>query len=189
MTGGVVGKVGLPGGAEGGMAGRVGPPTAGEAALGKGTMVGSGPQPSMPAAETTRGFAATPRPGTGVGDLGAGATALGAGGVAGALSGEDERRGRGVGRGRSASPQPGHQLPMGDLPEEEARTVRNSARLNPPAGTQQDGFLERAAARQTPGEGDAGHVRRFGVDDTDLFTDQRMVPPDVLGDDNAGRGR
>ncbi len=121
------------------------------------------------------------RSGLSVNDLGGGIAALGAGGVAGALS-STERSGRGVGRsapGAQVSPRP---LSVGDLPEEEARVQRSSERLNPGASTRRDTFLEKAV----PGEEAEGeHVRRFGVEDADLFTDQRMVAPDVLGDDGS----
>ncbi|CAM3081595.1 PPE domain-containing protein [Saccharomonospora xinjiangensis] len=121
------------------------------------------------------------RDGLSVNDLGGGIAALGAGGVAGALSGA-ERSGRGVGRsapGAQISPRP---LPVGDLPEEELRVQRSSERLNPGGSTHRDAFLEKAA----PGEQETGeHVRRFGVEDADLFTDQRMVSPDVIGDDGS----
>ncbi|MEY7974224.1 magnesium chelatase, partial [Saccharomonospora xinjiangensis] len=121
------------------------------------------------------------RDGMSVNDLGGGIAALGAGGVAGALSGA-ERSGRGVGRsapGAQISPRP---LPVGDLPEEELRVQRSSERLNPGGSTHRDAFLEKAVpAEQETGE----HVRRFGVEDADLFTDQRMVSPDVIGDDGS----
>lgn len=103
---------------------------------------------------------------------------MGAGGVAGALSGSGERQGRGVGRsapGAARSPRP---LAVGDLAEEEDRVVRNSERLAQPSPPHDD-LLTPAATR----EEDDDAVRRFGVDDSDLFADQRRVAPDVIGDD------
>ncbi|MER7114703.1 PPE domain-containing protein [Saccharomonospora azurea] len=113
--------------------------------------------------------------------VGGGIAALGAGGVAGALAGQ-ERSGRGVGRsapGAQISPRP---LAVGDLPEEEAKVQRSSERLNPGATPRKEAFLEKAV----PGEEEDGEqVRRFAVEDEDLFTDQRMVAPDVIGDDGS----
>ncbi|PRX47482.1 PPE family protein [Prauserella shujinwangii] len=198
--GGVPGKVAPPGapgsGAPGGtavppaagMVGKVGVPGAGapgdnspEQHLAKGRSSGAAPQPVPPGTGTGGGsFATSPRGGLTANDIGAGAAALGAGGVAGALSGDGERRGRGVGRSAPGAARSPHQLPMGELPEEEARAQRNSERLSPRRGPQQGGLLEKAA-----GQGDGDHVRRFGVDDNDLFTDERLVSPDVIGDDGV----
>ncbi|WP_199429323.1 magnesium chelatase [Qaidamihabitans albus] len=171
---GLVGKVGTPSpGTPGG--------NANEPPLGKGKSFGSAPQPQTPGSGTgSGGYPAAPRTGMSANDFGAGAAALGAGGVAGALSGEGERRGRGVGRSAPGAARSPHQLPIGDLPEEEARAQRNSDRLAPRENSRQNGLLERAADRD---EQDGDHVRRYGVDDSDLFTDQRMVSPDVIGDE------
>ncbi|MEU6645941.1 magnesium chelatase [Saccharomonospora sp. NPDC046836] len=179
-AGAVVGKSATPG-AGGGVGG-----AAEQQPLAKGKSFGAVPQPSVPGGTVSSGgFTAVPR-GASVNDLGAGAAALAAGGVAGALSGDDARRGRGVGRSAPGAARSPHQLAIGDLPEEEAKAQRNSERLSPRAERQRGGFLEKAAPQQG-GEDDATHVRRYGVDDTDLFTDQRMVAPDVLGDDADGR--
>ncbi|SFP77269.1 PPE-repeat protein [Amycolatopsis arida] len=168
-AGGLVGKVGAPGGG-------------GEPALGKGRSFGSAPQ--APAVGPGSGSVFTPpapKTGGNLGaDIGAGVTALGAGGVAGALSGEGERRGRGVGRSAPLAARSPQQLPVGDLPEEEARLARNSEKLNPKRDGGQGGVLERAAPRDD--DPDGGHVRKYGVDDADLFTDQREVAPDVIGE-------
>ncbi|WP_197319684.1 PPE domain-containing protein [Saccharomonospora sp. NB11] len=138
------------------------------------------PQEDEPA--VLSGSAPTPDGGgSSLNAVGGGIAALGAGGVAGALAGQ-ERSGRGVGRsapGAQLSPRP---LAVGDLPEEEAKVQRRSERLNPGASPRKEEFLEKAV----PGEDEDGeHVRRFAVEDDDLFTDQRMVAPDVIGDDGA----
>ncbi|EHY89506.1 hypothetical protein [Saccharomonospora azurea] len=81
--------------------------------------------------------------------------------------------------GAQISPRP---LAVGDLPEEEAKVQRSSERLNPGATPRKEAFLEKAV----PGEEEDGEqVRRFAVEDEDLFTDQRMVAPDVIGDDGS----
>jgi hypothetical protein len=63
--------------------------------------------------------------------------------------------------------------------------MRNSERLRPQTEKGSAGFMEQAAPRGTGGEEDPEHVRRFGIDDKDLFTDQRMVSPELIGDGNT----
>ncbi|MBN6035852.1 hypothetical protein [Amycolatopsis sp. 195334CR] len=192
QSGGIAGKLsGLTGGGGPGadnlVGGKGGPPGGGGGAdgpLGKGKIFGSGPQGPGPV-PAAGGFTAVPKPG-GVGDFASGAAALGAGAVGGAMAGEGDRRGRGVGRSGSPGsfPRTG-QVPMGDLPEEEQRALRRSGQG--PETEKRRGFLEQAATQD--GENDAEHVRKFGIDDKDLFTDQRMVAPDVIGRDDAGDAR
>ncbi|WP_216211499.1 PPE domain-containing protein [Amycolatopsis aidingensis] len=178
--GGGVGKVAMPGGQAA---------TSQEAPLAKGKM--SSAVPDAPAAGATggtgTGYGAAPKPSNTGTNLAMGATALGAGGVAGAMSGEQERRGRGVGRSAPGAGQSPRALSIGDLPEEEDRAKRNADRLNPKGRGDRDGLLERAAPAD--GEADSDHVRKFGVDDHDLFTDQRMVTPDVIGPDGTSDER
>jgi hypothetical protein len=161
----------------------------GDQSLGKGKLVGAGPQTPTAPAEVGRPFPPLPKPGIGAGDLGAGATALGAGAVGGATSGERERQGRGVGRGVVSSGKQLGQLPMGELPEEEAAAQRNSEKLSPRKEKGNASFMERAAPQNPQDEDDAEHVRRFGVDDKDLFADPRMVSPDLIGDNGADETR
>ncbi|MFF5985614.1 PPE domain-containing protein [Prauserella flavalba] len=188
-TGGPGANVPPPAAAAGGVVGKPATPGAGgsdDQPLAKGKSFGAAPQPGTPAGTVSSGgFTGTPRGGASLNDLGAGAAALGAGGVAGALSGDNDRKGRGVGRSAPGATRSPHQLAIGDLPEEEERAQRNSERLSPRSEKQRGGYLEKAAPQD--GEEDASHVRRYGVDDQDLFTDQRMVSPDVIGDDADGR--
>lgn len=173
---GIVGKPGVPG---------AGAPDDQQEQLPRGKSFGAAPQPPGLQPGGLSGAAtggSAPRPGMSANDLGAGAAALGAGGVAGALSGEGERRGRGVGRSAPGAARSPHQLPLGDLPEEEAQ-VRRDERPDPTPGGSREEFLERATVRED--EAETGHVRRFGVDDRDLFTDDRMVAVDLIGDDDA----
>jgi hypothetical protein len=194
------GKGGVPGGAsgEGGGAGRSGgfsggsgSGSGGEQVLGKGRFMGSGPQSPTVPGEVGRPFPTVPKSGgLSMGELGAGAVAAGAGGVGGATSGERERTHRRFGQGLVAnSGKPVRQLPMGELPEEEAAALRNSEKLSPRKEAGQPSFLESAAPQGTRGEEDAEHVRRFGIDDKDLFADQRMVSPDLIGDNGAEETR
>ncbi|MEV6910575.1 hypothetical protein [Amycolatopsis sp. NPDC051071] len=150
----------------------------GDQTLGKGRTVGTGPQVPLAAGnESGRGFPAVPKiTGPAAGDLGAGAAALGAGVAGGALSGDKERDRRP--REEGGSGKPTRQLPIGELPEEEA--MRRSEKIGAKQPKPESKFMERAATQDV--EEDAEHIRRFGVDDKDLFTDERMVSPDVIGD-------
>ncbi|WP_246257166.1 hypothetical protein [Amycolatopsis anabasis] len=188
--GGPVGKAPVPG--TEGVVGRVGEPPhggrgggGGDGVLGKGRTFGVAPQAPGVVPTAGPGIAAAAKVGFGANELGAGATALGAAGAGGAVSGEKERQGRGFGKGAPAG-KPARPLPIGDLPEEEARVTRRSEKLSPHAGQSQRSLLERAAPQGARDEEDAEHVRKYGIDDKDLFADQRMVAPDLIGDDNAG---
>ncbi|MBE1499971.1 hypothetical protein H4696_007071 [Amycolatopsis lexingtonensis] len=142
--------------------------------LAKGRTVGSMPQAPLPPGQYTaeRGFAV--KPGVSPGEIGAGAAAVGAGAAGGALSGDKERQRREKGQPKG----PVRPLPVGELPEEEAVALRKSEQISPKQQRGEARFLSEAA----PQEEDAEHIRRFGVDDQDLFADQRMVSPDVIGD-------
>ncbi|OXM58153.1 hypothetical protein CFP71_03855 [Amycolatopsis thailandensis] len=170
-----LGSTSGPGVFGGGVGGGTG---GGDQALGKGRSVGSGPQaPMVPGNESGRGFPAVPKvTGPAAGDLGAGAAALGAGVAGGALSGDKERDRRP--RQEGGVVKPTRQLPIGELPEEEA--MRRSEKIGAKQPKAESKFMERAATQDV--EEDAEHIRRYGVDDKDLFTDERMVSPDVIGD-------
>lgn len=148
--------------------------------LGKGKMFGA--VASTPSAVPTVG----PGPGLtnapgGVGGLADGATALGAGAAGGATSGDQDRRPRGFGRGVAAERgNPVRRMEIGDLPEE--GETHHARRAAPPTPSRERtrAILEPAATQD--GDEDAEHVRRYGVDDKDLFTDQRDVAPDLIGD-------
>ncbi|WP_086845487.1 hypothetical protein [Amycolatopsis kentuckyensis] len=142
--------------------------------LAKGRTVGAMPQAPLQPGQYTgeRGFVG--KPGATPGDIGAGAAAIGAGVAGGALSGDKDRERR----DKSQPKGPVRPLPVGELPEEEAVALRKSEQISPKQKPGEAKFLSEAA----PQEDDAEHVRRYGVDDQDLFADQRMVSPDVLGD-------
>ncbi|WIX80982.1 hypothetical protein QRX50_09575 [Amycolatopsis carbonis] len=150
----------------------------GDPALSRGRMVGSGPQSPVVPEESVGGPAAPPRSGASAGELGAGAAALGAGVAGSAVAGDRERQGRGFGGASSKGPV--RPLPVGELPEEEAIALRKTEQIEPKQLSGDAKFLAPAA---TQNEDDADHVRRFGVDDKDLFTDPRLVSDDVIGDD------
>ncbi|WP_410608586.1 hypothetical protein [Amycolatopsis sp. lyj-109] len=142
--------------------------------LAKGRTVGAMPQAPLQPGQYTGERPFVGKPGASPGDIGAGAAAIGAGVAGGALSGDQERQRR----EKSQPKGPVRPLPVGELPEEEAVALRKSEQISPKQQPGETKFLSEAA----PQEEDAEHVRRFGVDDQDLFADQRMVSPDVLGD-------
>ncbi|MFD9896223.1 hypothetical protein ACFWY9_43325 [Amycolatopsis sp. NPDC059027] len=183
------GGAALPGGTTGadGSLGRGVPgssDTRGDQALGKGRTVGAAPQfpgqAPQPGLVSGSGVVA-PKPVGSAGELGAGAAAIGAGGIGGALSGERDRQGRGFGSGGSGRGKVGP-LPVGELPEEEAVALRKSEQISPKQPRGDAKLLSKAAPQDGQEPEDAEHVRRYGVDDKDLFEDQRMVSPDVIGD-------
>jgi hypothetical protein len=142
--------------------------------LAKGRTVGAMPQAPLQPGQYTGERSLPIKPGATPGDIGAGAAAIGAGVAGGALSGDKERERR----EKSGPKGPVRPLPVGELPEEEAVALRKSEQISPKQRPGESKFLAEAA----PQEEDAEHVRRYGVDDQDLFADQRMVSPDVLGD-------
>ncbi|GAB3140545.1 hypothetical protein GCM10027258_21750 [Amycolatopsis stemonae] len=142
--------------------------------LAKGRTVGSIPQAPIAPGQFSGERAFTAKPGVTPGELGAGAAAVGAGAAGGALSGDKDRQRR----EKSQAKGPVRPLPVGELPEEEATALRKSEQISPKQERGATKFLSEAA----PPEDDAEHIRRFGVDDQDLFADQRMVSPDVIGD-------
>ncbi|MTD57701.1 hypothetical protein [Amycolatopsis pithecellobii] len=169
--GGIPAEAGRPGGVPAEGAARV--PGA-EALLGKGKSFGSVPGATSGPANVGPGFTNL-RAAGGVGALAEGTPAIGAAGVSGVTSGEPERERP----GRGSAAKRIHRLPVGEVPgEEEALRARRTA-PQPPSTAQTRAILEPAATQD--GEEDAHHVRRYGVDDHDLFTDQREVSVDLIG--------
>ncbi|MBA0127548.1 PPE domain-containing protein [Haloechinothrix sp. YIM 98757] len=131
---------------------------AGEVQAGSGGETGSGARPS-------------------VNTIGATATALGAAGVAGALSGEPDRKPRGE---RAAS-----RVPR-DYPFDDADGAEDPVTIAADEDPREHlrpapGILEPAASeggQDATGEGD--RVRHRPVEGTDVFTDQRPVVPEVI---------
>jgi hypothetical protein len=170
-TGGGAGATGGTG-APDGLAGR-------DSVLGKGKMVGMGPISPSANSPVGPGFGPTRGP-SGIGGAD-GVTAIGAGAVGAATSGETDSRGRGIGRSTAADRGKAiRPLDVGDLPEEEEARRANQAGAQVPSRERTRAILEPAATQD--GEEDAEHVRRYGVDDRDLFSDQREVSPDLIGD-------
>lgn len=181
VLGGVVyGPGGQPGESESGS--RPGTGFAGGRAdggsLGKGKMFGAAPLRPSAAPNLGPGPGLTNAP-AGVGGLADSATTIGAGAAGGASSGEQERRPAGFGHGTAA--ERGKPVRPGEIGDQEEETHR--ARRAMPATPSRErtrAILEPAATQD--GEEDAEYVRRYGVDDKDLFTDRRDVAPDLIGD-------
>lgn len=111
-------------------------------------------------------------------------TAIGAAGVAGAMSAEPDRERR---RARydavDDTEKSRHEFDVGTLEDEaEADAV---AEIEPDAGQNAPAYLEHAAPQ---GPADA-RVRTHGIDDADLFADDRMVARNTIGEDLAHADR
>ena len=167
------GKAGLP--ADGGARAGVPQPGGGDSVLGKGKMFGSTPVNSPATPNVGPGFAM--KGAGGAGGLAEGAPAAGAVGAGGAVGGDEERRGRRPGQNTAGKRT--QQLPVGDLPEEAEAQRAKKAAPQPPSRERTRAILEPAATQD--GDPDAEHVRRYGIDDKDLFTDAREVSPDLIG--------
>lgn len=134
--------------------------------LAKGNMSGVGPQSSAGPGATDGGPAPGAKPGVRSADVGAGAAALGAGGAAGAMS-TGEQHGRGVGRSAPNAGDVERAVPFGAAPDEQPTEA---------ARYRDGGLLQRA----TGGDDVDEHTRSFGVDHTDLFSDDRLVSPERI---------
>lgn len=112
------------------------------------------------------------------------ATAMGAGGASGAGAGAERDR---LARNASARGPLKNGVPIGSVPDEEARAARNAERFGARAGRPGGSIMQPAAAgagRKEDGEEDQEHVRRYGVESSDVFDDERVVAPESIGDDD-----
>lgn len=158
-----------------------------EQPLAKGKLTGmvAPPPASSGASGLGPGFsAATPRP-AGGSDLAAGAAAVGAAGVAARGEDERERRPQGLGRGTEVDGRPLHEFPVGVSDPVAALEAETVEYLEPDTGPDEPAFLEQAA----PQHGGQERVRSHGIDDVDLFADERMVARGTIdGSVEADRG-
>ena len=109
----------------------------------------------------------------------------GAGGASGAGAGADGERLARNGGGRSGALKNG--VPLGAAPDEEARAARNAEKFGARTGRPGGSIMQPAAAgggRNAEGEEDQEHVRRYGVESSDVFDDERVVAPESIGDDD-----
>ncbi|PPK67886.1 PPE domain-containing protein [Actinokineospora auranticolor] len=111
------------------------------------------------------------------------AGAGGAGAAAGATAEKDQvvRGGKGSPGGADAAKRA---LSAAALPEEEARAARNAERLGGRSGRPSSSLMQPATGSGSRGEDDDEHVRKYGVDSDDVFGDDRLVIPSVLGEDD-----
>jgi hypothetical protein len=111
------------------------------------------------------------------------ATAIGAGGASGAGAGADGERVSRAGGQRSGPVKNGS--PLGSAPAEDARAARNAERFGARTGKPGSSIMQPAAAgRNQEGEEDDEHIRRYGVESSDVFDDDRVVAPESIGDDD-----
>ena len=80
---------------------------------------------------------------------------------------------------------PGRTVPVGSVPDDEARAARNAERYGARTGRPASSIMQPAAAggRTAEGEDDKEHVRRYGIDSGDVFDDERVVAPESIGDE------
>ena len=113
------------------------------------------------------------------------ATLMGAGGAGGAGAGAQGER-----LSRNAANRGGpikNGVPIGSVPDEEARAARNAEKFGARTGRPGGSIMQPAAAgagRSAEGEEDQEHVRRYGVESSDVFDDDRVVAPESIGDDD-----
>jgi len=72
-------------------------------------------------------------------------------------------------------------------PEEEARSVRNAERFGAKPGRAGAGGLMQPAVAPARDEDDETHVRKFGIDSGDVFEDDRLISPSLIGEDQSQR--
>jgi hypothetical protein len=150
--------------------------------VGPGFGPGSLPNTGMPAAASAANGLPAQEIGLGV------AVAGGAGAVAaGANSGNSKGMVRTGGAGGGASERantPGRASSvLGALNEEEAAQARAAAKISPQSKPGTSMMQPAAEGKGKKKEEDEEHVRKYAVEADDLFGDQRMVAPPVLGED------
>lgn len=183
---GVVGP-GAPGFQPGLLPGPVVPPGS---ANGPGPRVGAGPfPPGTPGQSNVPGGFRPGFPPALVGELGASTAVVGG---SGAIAGAGAEKDRLV-RGRTGTPgapiadgpeggrtgRPGAHA-ITTPPEEEARAARAAERLT--SKTRPSSGLMHPATGTAREEEDTEHVRKYGIDSGDVFDDERLVVPPVIGD-------
>jgi hypothetical protein len=149
-------------------------------------VTGIGPVPGNPAFPTTAGPLPAALRGVNPLLMAEAATAMGAGGASGAGAGaERDRLARSQAAAKGAIK---NGVPIGAAPEEESRAARNAERFGARTGRPGAGSIMQPAAagagRTAEGEDDKEHVRRYGVESSDVFDDQRVVAPEAIGDED-----
>jgi hypothetical protein len=145
-------------------------------------ITGPGPTPGLPSGTpppTPGGLPPGLRPGPLL--MADAAAMMGASSAGGAGAGAEKDR---VGRGVRPPGALKNGVPIGSVPDDEARAARNAERYGAKTGRPGGSILQPAAGRRAEGEEDQEHVRRYGVDSTDVFDDDRVVAPESIGDED-----
>lgn len=117
--------------------------------------------------------------------LGEAATAMGSGAASGAGAGAERDRLSRTGNPARGQASAKNAMPLGAAPDEEARAARNAEKFGAKTGRPGSSIMQPAAAgRNAEGEDDKEHIRRYGVDSSDVFEDDRAVAPESIGDDD-----
>lgn len=95
--------------------------------------------------------------------------------LARARPGAPDAEGRGPAKGAG---------PVAAVPDEEAKPARNAERYGAKPGRPAANSILQPATGSAPGEGDSEHVRKYGIDAGDLFEDERMTAPSLIGDED-----
>lgn len=150
--------------------------------VGTGPITGGGPFPGNPSFPTAAPLPAALRAAANPLLMADAATAIGAGGASGAGAGAEKER---LSRNAANRGPVKNGVPLGTAPEEEARAARNAERFGAKSGRPGSSIMQPAAAgRKEEGEEDQEHVRRYGVESSDVFDDDRTVAPESIGDDD-----
>jgi len=161
------------------------PTTGGNPPLGSPPITGGGPTPGNPLLPSNANPLAPALRAANPMLMAEAATLMGAGGAGGAGAGADgERLSRNSGAARGPVK---NGIPIGSVPDEEARAARNAERFGARTGRPGGSIMQPAAAgagRNAEGEDDQEHVRRYGVESSDVFDDERVVAPESIGDDD-----
>jgi hypothetical protein len=187
---------GVPGGGPAGPTtgpGVPGPGVPGPAPGGPGATTGIGPTPPPlgPGLPTTTGGQGGPRPVPSLFIPAAAALAgAGAGGAALGANAEKDRLVRGKPGTTAEKLPPKGATPLGTPPDDEARAARNAERFGAKQGRPVGGSFMHPAAGAARREEDATHVRKYGIDSGDVFEDERLTAPALIGEDeDAGQKR
>lgn len=137
------------------------------------------PSPTSAPGPTSAVPPSTVRPGLNPMALAQGGAMMGVGGAGGAVSGAERER---LSRGGAARPPVRGGTPAASPPAEEARAARSAERFGARTGRPASGLMQPAATTARDEE-DKEHVRKYGVDATDVFDDDRMTIAPVIGED------
>ncbi|HEU5474041.1 MAG TPA: PPE domain-containing protein [Actinophytocola sp.] len=121
--------------------------------------------------------------------LAANTAALAGAGAQGAALGAGAEKDRVVRRpgapGTPESTRAAPKSPAAGVPDEESRPVRNAEKYSAKPGKPvSNSILQPATTGSARGDEDSEHVRKYGIDSGDLFEDDRMTAPALIGDED-----